>query len=178
MVSLLLSHIQLHRLQQQKQAGISYERMLGGDVDATITALAEQGLERCRSEDIASKPCTTPATNGAIPDLLKDPFLNTEPDQARPATADVVTAMPWLSSYEEPRAMLTVDPSGTPAPAPSPETTVTSAANSDIKQTGLEINPTTEEPSQDNHPEPTTSANAHPGSQFRGGNGEPGASRQ
>ena len=64
------------------------------DVDATIAALAEQGLERCQSEDIASGAGTTPATNGAIPDLLKDPFLKTNPDQTRPAPADVVTAMP------------------------------------------------------------------------------------
>ena len=113
-VSLLLGHIQLHGLQQPEQAAISYERVLQGDVDATIAALAEQGLERCRSEDIASGAGTTPATNGAIPDLLKDPFLSTDPDQARPAPADVVTAMPWLSSDEEPRAMPTPDPSPTP----------------------------------------------------------------
>ena len=70
-VSLLLGHIQLHWLQQAEQAAISYERVLQGDVDATIAALAEQGLERCRAEDIASEAGTTPATTGAIPDLLK-----------------------------------------------------------------------------------------------------------
>ena len=37
-VSLLLGHIQLHGLQQPEQATISYERVLKGDVDATITA--------------------------------------------------------------------------------------------------------------------------------------------
>jgi hypothetical protein len=147
-VSLLLGHIQLHGLQQPEQAAISYERVLQGDVDATIAALAEQGLERCRSEDIASKAGTTPATTGAIPDLLKDPFLSTHPDQARPAPADAITAMPWLSSDEEPRAMPTADP--TPAPVPSPETTVTPAADSDIQLTDLELNPTTEESSEDN----------------------------
>ena len=115
MVSLLLGHIQLHGLQQPEQAAISYERVLHGDVDATIAALAEQGLKRCRAEDITSGAGTTPATNRAIPDLLKDPFLSTEPDQARPATADLVTAMPWLSSDAD-----------------------------------LEINPTTEESSEDN----------------------------
>ena len=77
-VSLLLGHIQLHGLQQPEQAAISYARVLEGDVEATIAALAEQGLERCRSEDIASGAGTTPATNGAIPDLLKDPFLSTD----------------------------------------------------------------------------------------------------
>ena len=113
---MLLGHIQLHGLQQPEQAAISYERVLQGDVDATIAALAKQGLERCQSEDIASGAGTTPATNGAIPDLLKDPFLKTNPDQTRPAPADVVTAMPWLTSEEEPRAMPTPDPSPTPAP--------------------------------------------------------------
>ena len=82
---LLLGHIQLHGLQQPTQAAISYERVLPGEVNATIAALAEQGLERCRAENIASGAGTPPTTNGAIPDLLKDPFLTTHPDQARPA---------------------------------------------------------------------------------------------
>ena len=94
-VSLLLGHIQLHGLQQPEQAAIAYERVLQRDVDATIAALAEQGLKRCRSEDITSGAGSTPATNGAIPDLLKDPFLSAEADQVRPAPADLVTAMPW-----------------------------------------------------------------------------------
>ena len=66
-VSLLLGHIQLHGLQQPEQAAVAYERVLEGDVDATIAALAEQGLKRCRSEQIASEADMTPATNGAIP---------------------------------------------------------------------------------------------------------------
>ena len=70
-VSLLLGHIQLHGLQQPEQAAIAYERVLQGDVDTTIAALAEQGLQRCRSENIASEAGTTPATNGAITDLLR-----------------------------------------------------------------------------------------------------------
>ena len=111
-VSLLLGHIQLHGLQQPEQAAVAYERVLQGEVDATIAALAEQGLERCRAKDIASGRGTTPITTGAIPDLLKDPFLSTEPGQAMPAPADVVTAMPWLSNDDEPRA--------TPAPTPQP----------------------------------------------------------
>ena len=147
-VSLLLGHIQLHGLQKPEQAAIFYERVLQGDVDATIAALAEQGLERCRSEQIASEVDMMPATNGATPDLLKDPFLNTDPDQVRPEPADVVTAMPWLSSGEKPRVISTPAPS--PAPVPSPETTVTPAADSDIKLTDLELNPTTEKSSEDN----------------------------
>ena len=136
-VSLLLGHIQLHGLQQPEQAAVAYERVLEGDVDATIAALAEQGLKRCRSEQIASEADMTPATNGAIPDLLKDPFLSTHPDQARPVPAGVVTAMPWLSSEEEPRAMQSPDPSPTatpvPDPVPSPEPTLSPEANSDVE---------------------------------------------
>ena len=144
-VSLLLGHIQLHGLQQPEQAAISYERVLQGDVDATIAALAEQGLKRCRSEDITSGTDTAPATNGAIPDLLKDPFLSTEPDQARPATADLVTAMPWLSSDEEPRAMPIADPSPTPSPSPSPEPTVTPEASSNVE---VEVEMVNQEPTR------------------------------
>ena len=146
-VSLLLGHIQLHGLQQPEQAAISYERVLQGDVDATITALAQQGLERCRAENIASEAGSTPASIGASPDLLKDPFLGKVPDQARPAPADVVTAMPWLSSDEEPRAMPTPDPSPPATPVPSPETTVSPEANADVEKQGPE--PTAEEPPHD-----------------------------
>ena len=168
-VSLLLGHIQLHGLKQPDQASLSYERVLEGDVDATIAALAVQGLERCRSEKVPSTATTTPATEGTIPDLLKDPFLSTDVDQAKPALADVVTAMPWLASDEEPRTMPTPAPSPTPTPVPSPETTVTQAANSDIKVEDLEIDHSTEESSQHNvgtitpspSPEPTLTPEAN-----------------
>ena len=133
---MLLGHIQLHGLLQPEQAAISYERVLQGDVDATIAALAEQGLLRCRSENIASEAGTTPATTGAIPDLLKDPFLNTDSDRTKPASADVVTAMPWLTSDEEPRATPIADPTPTatpvPEPVPSPDPTLGPEANSDV----------------------------------------------
>ncbi|ABB33849.1 hypothetical protein Syncc9605_0070 [Synechococcus sp. CC9605] len=123
-----------------------------GDVDATITALAEQGLQRCQSEDIASEAGTTPATNGAITDLLRDPFLSTDPDQARPAPADLVTAMPWLSNDAEPRAMPTADPfpplTPIPAPVQSPEPTVSPEANPQAEMQ-QEPEPTTEEPPLD-----------------------------
>ena len=180
MVSLLLGHIQLHGLQQPEQAAIAYERVLQGDVDATIAALAEQGLERCQSEDIASGAGTTPATNGAIPDLLKDPFLKTNPDQTRPAPADVVTAMPWLTSDKEARAMPTADPSTTSVP--NPETTVTPAANSDIKLADLKLNPTTEETSKDNvqtiTPSPKPTLNPEASSDMEMVNQEPALSEE
>ena len=43
-VSLLLGHIQLHGLQQPEQAAISYARVLEGDVEATIAALADNSI--------------------------------------------------------------------------------------------------------------------------------------
>ena len=112
--------------------------MLQGDVDATIAALAEQGLRRCRSEDITSGAGSTPATNGAIPDLLRDPFLRTEPNQARPGTADLVTAMPWLSSDANLEINPTTEESSednveTITLSPSPEPTVTPEASSDVE---------------------------------------------
>ncbi|MDO6351187.1 hypothetical protein Q3Y53_01410 [Synechococcus sp. YX-04-1] len=148
-VSLLLGHIQLHGLQQPEEASFSYQQVLEGEPDATISALAEQGLERCRSEHTASEAGTTPATDGAIPDLLKDPFLSTDSDQAKPARADVVTAMPWLSSDDEPQT--TPGPTPTPAPVPSPEPTLTPEAALDVE---VEIanhkpEPTEEEPPLD-----------------------------
>ena len=148
-VSLLLGHIQLHGLQQPEQAAVTYARVLQVDVEVTIAVLAEQGLQRCRSEDIASGASNTPATNSAIPDLLKDPFLNTDPDQTRPATADVVTAMPWLSNDEEPLAMPTPDPSPTPAPVQSQEPTLTEEANSDVAMANQEPARSEEEPPLD-----------------------------
>ena len=163
-VSLLLGHIQLHGLQQPEQAAISYERVLQGDVDATIAALAEEGLKRCRSEDITGGADTTPATNGAIPDLLKDPFLSTEADQARPAPADLITAMPWLSSDAELEINPTTEESSednveTIILSPSPEPTVTLETSSDVevemanqeparseKEPPVAVDPTPQEP--------------------------------
>ena len=56
--------------------------------------------------------------------------------------------MPWLTSDEEPRSMPTPNPSPTPNPLqaqiPSPETTVTPAANSDVEK--QEPENTAEEP--------------------------------
>jgi hypothetical protein len=119
-VALLLGHIQLHGLQQPEQAALSYQRVLDSEPEATLATLAEQGLELCRSQNtVISAATTTPATDVVLPDLLKDPFLTSDADQARPAQPHVVTAMPWLPSEEEPH------PTPTAAPAPTPEPTVT-----------------------------------------------------
>ena len=143
-VVLLLGHIQLHGLQQPEQAALSYQRVLDSEPEATLAALAEQGLELCRSQNSVSAATTTPANDVAIPDLLKDPFLTTDPDQARPAQPHVVTAMPWLPSDEEPR------PTPTAAPAPTPEPAVTLEPEITTEPTeqppSEEIEPTTQEP--------------------------------
>ena len=52
-ISLLLGHIQLHGLQQPEQATISHERVLQGDLNAAITALAEQS---CSAVDQQTSP--------------------------------------------------------------------------------------------------------------------------
>ncbi len=138
-VSLLLGHIQLHGLQQPGEATLSYQRVLDSAPDATIAALAEQGMERCRAKHTASAVKTTPATDVTIPDLLKDPFLTTatDSDHAKATPPNVITAMPWLSSDEVPRTMPTPDPSPTatpvPDPVPSPDATLTPKTNSDVE---------------------------------------------
>ena len=161
-VSLLLGHIQLHGLQQPEQAALSYQRVLESEPEATLAALAEQGLDLCRSQNSVSAATTTPATDVAIPDLLKDPFLTTDPYQARPAQPHVVTAMPWLTSDEEPRP--TPTPTPAPAPAPTPEPAVSLEPEITTEPTDqppsdkieVEVEPTTPEPTVTLEPEITT----------------------
>ena len=117
-VSLLLGHIQLHGLQQPQQALISYQRVLESEPNATIAALAEQGLERCRSGITATETTTEPVQDVAIPDLLKDPFLATNPNPLKSAQPDLITSMPWLDSKEE--RQTTPAPTPTPTPTPDP----------------------------------------------------------
>ena len=149
-VALLLGHIQLHGLQQPEQAALSYQRVLDSEPEATLAALAEQGLELCRSQNSVSAATTTPATDVVLPDLLKDPFLTTDPDQARPAQPHVVTAMPWLPSDEEPRPTPTAAGTPSPDPAPTPEPAVTLEPEITIEPTDQppsdEIEPTPQEP--------------------------------
>ncbi len=119
-VSLLLGHIQLHGIQQPDQAALSYQRVLDSNPDATIAALAEQGMECCRSQNSTGEAITKAANDVPIPDLLKDPFLTTNSDQTKPERPNLVTAMPWLHSDEEPRPIPTPTPTPTPTPAPAP----------------------------------------------------------
>ena len=153
-VALLLGHIQLHGLQQPEQAALSYQRVLDSEPEATLAALAEQGLELCRSQNSVSAATTTPATDVVLPDLLKDPFLTTDPDQARPAQPHVVTAMPWLPSDEEPRPTPTEAGTPSPDPAPTPEPAVTLEPEITTEPTEqppsdgieVEVEPTPQEP--------------------------------
>ena len=151
-VSLLLGHIQLHGLNQLEPAAIAYQQVLDSAPEATIAALAEQGLEQCRSENTASEAKTPRTADGSIPDLLKDPFLSTDPDQAKPAQADVITAMPWLAHDEEPQVVPTATPTptATPRPVPSPEPTVSPEAGAAVDLSPPEPEqPPTEQPSRD-----------------------------
>ena len=157
-VVLLLGHIQLHGLQQPEQAALSYQRVLDSEPEATLAALAEQGLELCRSQNSVSAATTTPATDVVLPDLLKDPFLTTDPDQARPAQPHVVTAMPWLSSDEEPRPTPTAAPAPEPAVSLEPEITTepTEQPPSDVVEAPVEVAPTPQEPAANPEPDITT----------------------
>jgi hypothetical protein len=165
-VALLLGHIQLHGLQQPEQAALSYQRVLDSEPEATLAALAEQGLELYRSQNSVSAATTTPATDVVLPDLLKDPFLTTDPDQARPAQPHVVTAMPWLPSDEKPRPTPTVAGTPSPDPAPTPEPSVTLEPEITTEPTEQppsdEIVPTPPEPSVTLEPEITTEPTEQP----------------
>ena len=148
-VSLLLGHIQLHGLQKPEQAALSYQRVLDSEPEATLAALAEQGLELCRSQNtVISAATTTPATDVVLPDLLKDPFLTTDPDQAKPALADVVTAMPWLSSDEESKT----SPTQAPDLVPSQEPKVTTEANAVVEISRPEPETKSEQPFSEQPP--------------------------
>ena len=160
-VVLLLGHIQLHGLQQPEQAALSYQRVLDSEPEATLAALAEQGLELCRSQNtVISAATTTPATDVVLPDLLKDPFLTTDPDQTRPAQPHAVTAMPWLSRDEEPRPTPTEAGTPSPDPAPTPEPAVTLEPEITTEPTEQPpsdvVEPRTQEPTVTLEPEITT----------------------
>ena len=165
-VALLLGHIQLHGLQQPDQAALFYQRVLDSEPEATLAALAEQGLEHCRSENTVSPATTTPANGGgdggsgggAIPDLLKDPFLTTDPDQTRPVQANVVTAMPWLPSEEQPRPTPAPAPTQEPEAKPEPDITTeqTEEPPSDVVEDVVEVEAMPQEPAVSLEPDITT----------------------
>ena len=160
-VSLLMGHIQLHGLHNPEDAASAYQRVLDGESDATLAALAAQGLDRCRSQTAAGEgeATTAPAANhGAIPELLKDPILPTDPDQAKPERPNLVTAMPWLASAgdtseprreDEDKAQETL-----PAAAPAPGLTTAPVSSSEPE--------TEREPEPEPEPEPETTLTLEP----------------
>jgi hypothetical protein len=170
-VALLLGHIQLHGLQQPDQAALFYQQVLDSEPEATLAALADQGLEHCRSQNTISTATTTttPANGdgdggGAIPDLLKDPFLTTDPDQAKPAPVDVVTAMPWLPSDEAPKPTSAAAPNPEPNPEPmvSLEPEIMTAPTEQTPNN--EVEPTPEELTATLEPDITTELTEQPAS--------------
>ena len=131
-------------------------------MDATIAAIAEQGLVRCRAEDTDSGAGSTPATNGAIPDLLKDPFLSTEADQVRPAPADLFTAMPWLSSDADLEINPTTEESSednVEIITPSPKPTLTPETSTDVE---IEVEMANQEPARSEEEPPLVAVDPAP----------------
>ncbi len=131
-VALLQGHIELHGLHRPDQASVSYQQVLRNQPDRTMAALAEQGLQRCRSEEPSNEERRTPATEVTTPDLLKDPFLNRDPDQGKPAPVDAVTAMPWLTGDPKPQPKSALELSCKPTPVPKQEPKVTPKATAEV----------------------------------------------
>lgn len=136
-VALLLGHISLHGLEQPEQASRFYALVLESQPPDIQAQLAQQGLERSRtasrpeaSNDDApvetvedAQPAATPA--GALPDLLKDPFLlGDAPSSSAPAAPSRNSAMPWLddnTELAEASAAIPVQPEPGLEPALEPE---------------------------------------------------------
>ena len=131
-LALLQGHIELHGLHQPDQASVWYQQVLRNQPDATMTALAEQGLQRCRLEEPSIEEQRTTATEVTTPDLLKDPFLTRDPDQAKPAPIDAVTAMPWLTGDPKPQPKSALELPCKPTPVPNQEPKVTPEATARV----------------------------------------------
>ena len=112
-VALLAGHIDLYGFQAPDQAERHYQLVLASHPQDTLRELAEQGLERIRSDRESvtrSTQASDPGedrfteslpTKGSLA-LVADPFLNeTSPavDSVRPSV--VTTAMPWLNNDEQ-----------------------------------------------------------------------------
>ena len=112
-VALLAGHVDLYGFQAPDQAEKHYQLVLASHPQDTLRELAEQGLERIRSDRESvtrSTQASDPGedrfteslpTKGSLA-LVADPFLNeTSPavDSVRPSV--VTTAMPWLNNDEQ-----------------------------------------------------------------------------
>ena len=153
-VSLLLGHIQLHGLQQPEQASISYKRVLQGEVDATIAALAEQGLNRCRSEDITSEAGSTPAMPWLSSD--EEPRAMPTPDPSPTAVPNPETTVTPAADSDIQLTDLEINPTTEESSegnvetiTPSPKPTLTPEASSEVEMANQEQAFSEEEPPLD-----------------------------
>ena len=135
-VALLAGHIELYGFQDPAQAKHFYELVLASKPQDTLRELAEQGLERTRSDqesvtgtepmaDPVESPSTESVASAASLTLIADPFLSAA---SRPVnsveTTVVTTAMPWLSngqSNDDPEPSSSSRNDGITQPLPDPE---------------------------------------------------------
>ena len=135
-VALLAGHIELYGFQDPAQAKHFYELVLASKPQDTLQELAEQGLERTRSDqesvtgtepmaDPVEGPSTESEAATASLTLIADPFLSAA---SRPVnsveTTVVTTAMPWLSngqSNDDPEPSPSSRNDGITQPLPDPE---------------------------------------------------------
>ena len=135
-VALLAGHIELYGFQDPAQAKHFYELVLASKPQDTLRELAEQGLERTRSDqesvtgtepmaDPVEGPSTESVASAASLTLIADPFLSAA---SRPVnsveTTVVTTAMPWLSngqSNDDPEPSPSSRNDGITQPLPQPE---------------------------------------------------------
>ncbi|WP_114990411.1 hypothetical protein [Synechococcus sp. UW179A] len=112
-VALLAGHIDLYGFQAPDQAEAHYKLVLASNPQDTLRELAEQGLERIRSDRESvtrSTQATDPAedrftesltTKGSLA-LVADPFINgASPAVDSVQSSVVTTAMPWLNNNEQ-----------------------------------------------------------------------------
>ena len=114
-VALLLGHIHFHGLQQPAQALTHYELALQSQPPDTLRDLAQQGLERCRAEQItepapsaapAAVPevATPPSQSIAAPiaDVIRDPFLMSTSAAPTAPSPGAESATPWATGDNAP----------------------------------------------------------------------------
>ena len=165
-VALLAGHIELYGFQDPAQAESFYKLVLASNPQDTLRELAEQGLERIRSDRESvtrSTQATDPyedrrmeslPTKGSLA-LVADPFLNeasSAVDSVRPST--VATAMPWLNNDEQSDnghdQTLSTEISGVAEPAPEAEPQPISEQEPEPETTS-EITELNNEQSDDSH---------------------------
>ena len=114
-VALLLGHIHFHGLQQPAQALTHYELALQSQPPDTLRDLAQQGLERCRAEQITEPaPSAAPAAvpevatppsqsiTAPIADVIRDPFLMSASAAPTAASPGAESATPWATGDNAP----------------------------------------------------------------------------